>query len=786
MVLDWVGTLPANSFQLQRATTVSSGINFVSSGGLGSGNTNFGGAGANGVNGRVEFTFAATPDGVTNTNSFFIAGTAPNITSLRIFRKIDETNNGGVLPTWFPDFLTAVRALNPRVLRFMGNILNAGNESKICNPQYQYRTPTSAISYASNRYITSRLLTSSCSYNTSTGVYTCGSYSDMPTNWTDKEVFQVNIPTTNSGQNLTVTGAANNGSGLIRLAMADTSSLSTNQIVNFSGYNGSSVVGYGAWTITVIDATHIDLATSYPAGNPSVFATSFSQNGLITTATINVGSRSGNKLLVAPGVFSLPSSAASGFNIAAIAVGIGTCVYDALLDVVFYSPGGLYTGLSPDLCVDLCNTIHKDLWLNVPSLIDNASVTQISSMIQSTLRGGLNCYLEYSNEPWNSAFFQLSYFAKCGEAVGIGAAARSTSQYYSWTGLRSVQIFKAMASSWWRTASQFNGVINVQAAAGVGSNTDLYELQGNLLTTSGNALMSAYTGGLSYNVAPNRPVDYTRVVSYAPYFGLNYNTAGISTAATQYASGSTATALATMTSTMVADYTSNLAPNVYAQYETILANYDGGSGGSRPAGYAPLMVICYEGGPTILSATVSQYTGLGLTSNATVTFNVGTTPGGISWPGHTLVNGNKVNFSGGTLPTNITSGQDYFVMNANQGAGTFDVCLSYYNQSAIVPAGSPSGTTTAVGSTTSFDNLFEAWKASADASTTMQSYITNFLTPASYPHSQMMGFLQLAGFSYGLASGTTNNPNRWSLMPGNIYFTPYYLMFNGVAHANGL
>lgn len=60
---------------------------------------------------------------------------------------------------------------------------------------------------------------------------------------------------------ITVTGAANNGSGLIRLAVSSSSTLTTGDRENVAGVVGTTEAN-GAWTITVIDGTHIDLQAS--------------------------------------------------------------------------------------------------------------------------------------------------------------------------------------------------------------------------------------------------------------------------------------------------------------------------------------------------------------------------------------------------------------------------------------------------------------------------------------------------------------------------------------------
>lgn len=65
----------------------------------------------------------------------------------------------------------------------------------------------------------------------------------------------------NANPALTITAAANNGSGLIRLTVASTSTFATGQKKIVSGVTGTTEAN-GRWTITVVDATHIDLQGS--------------------------------------------------------------------------------------------------------------------------------------------------------------------------------------------------------------------------------------------------------------------------------------------------------------------------------------------------------------------------------------------------------------------------------------------------------------------------------------------------------------------------------------------
>jgi hypothetical protein len=71
---------------------------------------------------------------------------------------------------------------------------------------------------------------------------------------------------------LTITGAANNASGLIRLTVA-TATLSTGQYLSVSGVKGT-LEANGDWTATVIDATHIDL-------QGSTFANAYVSGGIV-------------------------------------------------------------------------------------------------------------------------------------------------------------------------------------------------------------------------------------------------------------------------------------------------------------------------------------------------------------------------------------------------------------------------------------------------------------------------------------------------------------------------
>ncbi|MCU1327431.1 MAG: hypothetical protein JWN34_2801, partial [Bryobacterales bacterium] len=92
-----------------------------------------------------------------------------------------------------------------------------------------------------------------------------------------------------------VTGAANNGSGLIRLAVASTTNIITGNKVTVSGVTGTTEAN-GTWTVTLIDGTHLDLQGStftnaYVSGGAANALTDVGNNNLncVDWASASVG-----------------------------------------------------------------------------------------------------------------------------------------------------------------------------------------------------------------------------------------------------------------------------------------------------------------------------------------------------------------------------------------------------------------------------------------------------------------------------------------------------------------
>ena len=70
-------------------------------------------------------------------------------------------------------------------------------------------------------------------------------------------------------------------------------------------------------------------------------------------------------------------------------------------DAQFTVRGGPY-----EYAIELGNRAGKDVWLNVPAAADDEFVRQLATLVKNKLAPGVNCYVEWSNELWNTIFSQ--------------------------------------------------------------------------------------------------------------------------------------------------------------------------------------------------------------------------------------------------------------------------------------------------------------------------------------------------------------------------------------------
>lgn len=397
------------------------------------------------------------------------------------------------------DFLSAIAALNPIGIRPMdwGGVNNSNVSRYAYLPQTGYET------VADTRWIQS--LWAGTTTN-SGNAFSCAAATDTPGLWTHGETIQVQFNA--AATTLAITGAADNGAGLIRLALADTSSLTTGQRIVCFGYtlSGGGTAGTGTWTITVVDGTHIDLASTY-GGAVSAFSGTYSSGGSIWTATLDIGSR-GGKLITNQ------NAGTSGLAIAAN--DLATLVYDSALGILMcraaapnVGGSGLNNGVSVERQVALANRLGVDLWHCIHHLMDDAGVTSSVAAIKATLLGSL--WLEYSNEVWNLIFAQTSY---CGvRSANFGIPISNNRRDHGFFGARYRQIMALAMSAW---GAGLNRVIGHQFY-GDTTNINNYRFKGTDLNGTSFPLYASQ-GFQNYDTAPNRPIDYADFISPAPYY----------------------------------------------------------------------------------------------------------------------------------------------------------------------------------------------------------------------------------------------------------------------------
>jgi len=418
------------------------------------------------------------------------------------------------------------------------------------------------------------------------------------------------------------------------LRFIDWADTNSSNLSTFSYGHQAAAFGYGneawapgAWGGTIsgsltggvdvyVGAAAPDTPLTYTDGEQYQGFITFASTG--DPATLNVGGRGAKPIIRISG----------GSPLAANEIPLnstGSFEYSLLLDSWLYTNNGFLSGVPLSMQVALCNELNTDCWFNIPNLFTDASITAFATYVRDNLKLSLTAHFEYSNEVWNSGFAQSTLATAQGTALGFPGFVR---QQYGWYALRTRQMQGLVTAAWApRSLSTLKRVMAFQAFAGDGgvlANT--YRFQGaDLSTALGYSVYNSYVG-VSYNTAPNRPIDYSDELSYATYFqggeiqdvDLDWNNplTDALTAADNYASGDPtrmALGLAFVDSdirsggcTSSSCHTlSNLVTAVYSVWQSL----------NTAQGYN-LPIVAYEGGyqGQALSASRAGPMGLGLSS----------------------------------------------------------------------------------------------------------------------------------------------------------------------------
>lgn len=467
----------------------------------------------------------------------FTAGTYSNFGNEGLIRTSDKAAYlAGHVYT--PEWISLLRSSGALYLRTMGMSFptpqNIANETA-----WRYRIPRTAFSYRLP-YYPPNIWAGIDPIHTDN--YILRGYHDMPSQWTDGEIFQFKASNSANAAISIRAAAADSSSancggreGCVQFTVNSTSTLTSGEtvlVMNAYGQTrGKTAQAPQPYVITVIDNAHVDLrGTAYHA--------SWSGKGTITTTTINVGNR-GTKFAVTESVLGAPNIRS---NI------IETCHFDGLLDVLLCSNYGINAGLPPEAQVEMANEANISLWANIPPFWQEEDVASWTRYINSTLKDGLNFYAELANENWNYSFYAQNWTQR-GFAIGLSQS--SNQALYSYIGLRYRQLMPSVIYNWKRPRSQLHIVGGAQAY-GNPSQFATFEFSGAALcgVSCGNPSYQRAVG-VDYNIAPDRPKDYIDDYAIASYWngaqesgnvGTLTQLKGIITAASNFVSGQTADA----------------------------------------------------------------------------------------------------------------------------------------------------------------------------------------------------------------------------------------------------
>lgn len=211
--------------------------------------------------------------------------------------------------------------------------------------------------------------------------------------------------------------------------------------------------------------------------------------------TINCGAR---------GAKTLKAYDQSQITTGALAAGYYGFLYSAVHDTVIVRSGLPHQCVPPEVCIDLCNQTNTNLYMCIPPWVDDDYVTQLVTLIRTTLNSNLKCTIELGNEFWNIYSFIAGHdYGKRGVTLGLNA-----DQNYAMLGMvgyRVRQVMEAATTAW--SPRSMSQLVRVAAMHIMGStvNFDTYTLLGQNL------------GAYGYNAAPNRPLDWIDAVAGAPY-----------------------------------------------------------------------------------------------------------------------------------------------------------------------------------------------------------------------------------------------------------------------------
>jgi len=130
---------------------------------------------------------------------------------------------------------------------------------------------------------------------------------------------------------------------------------------------------------------------------------------------------------------------------------------------------GTDKGVALEHLVALANARERSAWFCVPARVDDQYVRNMAALIRDTLDADLKCFIEYSNETWNSIFTQSNWVQDRGEALGLDPNRYTAGQRYHV--LRSAEIWEIFEDEFGGSSASRLVKVMASQSANVGLST---------------------------------------------------------------------------------------------------------------------------------------------------------------------------------------------------------------------------------------------------------------------------------------------------------------------------
>jgi hypothetical protein len=293
--------------------------------------------------------------------------------------------------------------------------------------------------------------------------------------------------------------AVSSNAGNCQFAVSGTSELSPGMPVAIDGITSTATEcntppPTTTTILSVDDSTHFTINVTKSNGT-----TYTGKTGMVAYQSVTVSGKSVPKLIKE--VRAIPQG--YPYGMATIPNGPVTLTYNATLDAVIITIGGLSNSLPIEAIAQLANLSNIPIWYTSPFWANDGYIAGEANLFYSVLNPNLSHFNEVGNEIWNFGQQAAVFAAQMSVARGLAAYPGNALTYQ---GFRTRQVFGLLESSNWSAdLSRLKRGICFQNAGHA---------------TSIVAMMTGVgLGAYGYDKKPNRLIDKTEFICTAPYTG---------------------------------------------------------------------------------------------------------------------------------------------------------------------------------------------------------------------------------------------------------------------------